>query len=99
MPAEVRKAKKPVRRGKYLTIDKALREFARGAPKNHEEVFLLLDDRKVTVPDRRPFKGAGGWLKGFQQNPHAARAWLSHAWGGLGLPPPVALKSSFSNYF
>ena len=87
VPEEVRKAKKPVRRNqKYVGIDKALREFAGARPKNHEEVFRLLDDRKVAIPNRRPFKAAGGWLKGFQQNRHAARAWLSQAWGRLDLP-------------
>jgi len=81
------KAKKPSRRNqKYEGIDKALRAFAASRPKSHQEVFRLLDDRKVAVPNRRPFKAAGGWLKGFLQDRHSASAWLSHAWGTLGLP-------------
>ena len=86
-PTSSRKAKRPVRRNaKYERIDNALREFAAARPKNHEEVFRLLDDRKVAISNRRPFKTAGGWLKGFQQNRHTASAWLSQAWGRLGLP-------------
>jgi hypothetical protein len=84
---ESHKRKKPVRRNeKYEGIDKALREFAAARPKSHEEVFRLLDGRKVALPHRRPFKSAGGWLKGFQQNRHTASAWLSQAWGRLSLP-------------
>jgi hypothetical protein len=86
-PKERRKVKKPARRSeKYERIDKALREFAAARPKSHEEVFRLLDDRKVAIPNRRPFKSAGGWLKGFRQNSHSASAWLSQAWGRLSLP-------------
>lgn len=86
-PKEIHKAKKPARRNdKYEGIDKALREFAAARPKNHEEVFRLLDDRKVAIPNRQLFKSAGGWSKGFQQNRHSATAWLSQVWGRLGLP-------------
>jgi len=82
-----REGKKPARRNeRYEGIDQALRDFAAARPKNHGEVFRLLDDRKVAIPNREPFKTAGGWLKGFQQNPHAASVWLSQAWGRLGLP-------------
>jgi hypothetical protein len=82
-----RKAKKPVRRNiKYEGIDRALSDISEARPKNHEEVFRFLDDRKVAIPNRKPFKAARGWLKGFQQNRHAASAWLSQAWGRLDVP-------------
>jgi hypothetical protein len=84
---ESRNAKKPLRRNaRYEGIDRALREISEARPKNHEEVFQFLDDRKVPVPNRKPFKVAGGWVKAFQQNRHSASAWLSQAWGRLGLP-------------
>jgi len=87
VPKESRTAKKPVRRNqKYEAIDKALREFAAARPKSHEEVFRLLEDRKIPIPNRKPFKSAGGWLRGFQQNRHLASVWLSQAWGRLGFP-------------
>jgi hypothetical protein len=87
-PRKERSAKKPVRRNaRYEGIDRALREIAAARPKNHEEVFRFLDEREVDVPDRKPFKTAGGWLKGFQQNRPAASSWLSQVWGRLGLPP------------
>jgi hypothetical protein len=87
-PQERRKANRPVRRNeKYEAIDSALREIAASRPKSHQEVFRLLDDRKVPLPKRMPFKAAGGWLKGFRQDRHAASAWLSQAWGRLGLSP------------
>jgi hypothetical protein len=80
--------KKPVRRNaKYEEIDRALREISAARPKNHEEVFRYLDDRKVAIASRMPFKIAGGWLKGFQRNRPAASAWLSQSWGRLDLPP------------
>jgi hypothetical protein len=86
-PKDSRKVKKPAKRNqKYEQIDKALREFSAAQPKNHEEVFRFLDDRKVAIPNRKPFKSAGGWLKGFQQNRYVARAWLSQEWGRLNLP-------------
>jgi hypothetical protein len=74
------------RNAKYEEIDTALREIAAARPKNHEEVFRFLSERKVVLAHRKPFKTAGGWLKGFKENPHAASAWLSQAWGRLGLP-------------
>jgi hypothetical protein len=87
-PKESHKGKKPLRRNeKYEGIDSALREFAKARPNSHQEVFRLLDDRKVAIPSRKPFKSAGGWWKGFQQNRHSATAWLSQVWGRLGLPP------------
>ena len=82
-----RDGKKPVRRNvRYEGIDRALHEISGARPKNHEEVFRFLDNRKVVVPNRKPFKAAGGWVKAFQQDPHSASAWLSQAWGRLGLP-------------
>jgi hypothetical protein len=87
VPKESRKAKKPARRNiKYEGIDRALSAISEARPKNHEEVFRFLDDRKAAIPNRKPFKAAGGWLEGFQQNRHAASAWLSQAWGRLDLP-------------
>jgi hypothetical protein len=86
-PRKGRNGKKPVRRNvRYEGIDRALHEISPARPKNHEEVFRFLDDRKVAIPSRKPFKAAGGWLNGFQQNRHAASAWLSQAWGRLDLP-------------
>jgi hypothetical protein len=91
MPAvkesESRKANKTPRRNiKYETIDTALRGISEARPKNHKEVFRFLDERNIHIPNRQPFKSAGGWLKGFQKNPHIASAWLSQTWGRLGLP-------------
>jgi hypothetical protein len=93
-PAKRLRRNQPIRRrnAKYEAIYKALREISEAAPKNHEEVFRSLDGRKVdgrklVPPSRKPFKGAGGWLKGFQQNQPAARTWLSQAWARLDLPP------------
>jgi hypothetical protein len=74
------------RNPKYETIDSALREISEARPKNHEEVFRFLHDRKVAIANRQPFKSAGGWLKGFDQDPRSASVWLSQAWGRLGLP-------------
>ena len=86
-PQESHKGKKPVRRNaRYEGIDEALREIAAARPKNHEELVRFLENRKVAIPNRKVFKSAGGWLKGFQQNPHDASAWLSQAWRRLGLP-------------
>jgi hypothetical protein len=82
-----RKARKPARRSrKYEEIDRALVDVSKACPNNHEEVFRFLDERSVAIPNREPFKAAGGWLKGFQRNRHTARSWLSQAWGLLGLP-------------
>jgi hypothetical protein len=75
------------RNAKYEAIDKTLREIADARPKNHEDVFRLLDEGKVAVPNRKPFRAAGGWLKGFQRDRHAASVWLSQDWGRLMLPP------------
>ena len=87
LPEESQKTRKPVRRNsRYEEIDRALREISEARPKSHEEVFRFLNDRGVGVPNRRPFKVAGGWFKGFQRDGHAASAWLSQAWGRLGLP-------------
>ena len=82
-----RKATKAARRNtKYEGIDQALIEISKAQPKNHLEVFGFLANRDVPIPSRKPFKPAGGWLKGFKQDPHRASAWLSQAWGRLGLP-------------
>jgi hypothetical protein len=79
--------KKPPRRNtKYEAIDEALVDVSKAQPKNHEEVFRFLDGRKVPIPNRKPFKTAGGWLKGFQKDKHAASAWLSQVWARLKLP-------------
>jgi hypothetical protein len=86
-PKESRNAKNPLRRNvKYQRIDTALVKISAARPKNHEEVFRILEDRKVAIPNRRPFQAAGGWLKGFQQNRHLASVWLSQTWGRLNLP-------------
>ncbi|MGA7415175.1 MAG: hypothetical protein WBW33_32185, partial [Bryobacteraceae bacterium] len=92
---EHRQPKKPARRSaKYEMIDETLREIADACPKDHAEVFRLLDEGKVAVPNRKPFKAAGGWLKGFQRDRHSASVWLSQAWGKLRLPafPPGPKK-------
>jgi len=84
---ESRKAKKQPRRNtKYEGIDQALAEISKARPRNHEEVFRFLDDRKIPIPNRKPFKPACGWLKGFKQDQHRASAWLSQVWGRLELP-------------
>jgi hypothetical protein len=86
-----RSRKKPVRRNAtYESIDLALNNISEARPKNHEEVFRFLDGRKVGLPNRKPFRSAGGWLNGFRQDRHLASVWLSQAWGRLGLPafPP-----------
>jgi hypothetical protein len=75
------------RNAKYEAIDSALHEISEARPKNHEEVFRFLDDRKVATANRKPFKPTGGWLRGFKQDRHLASAWLSQAWRRLGLPP------------
>jgi hypothetical protein len=87
-PEERKKSqKRKLRRNeRYERIDKALRDCAASRPRSHEEVFQLLDSRKVTIPNRSPFKAAGGWFKGFQQDRHSASVWLSQAWGKLNLP-------------
>jgi hypothetical protein len=86
-PGQANAGKKPVRRNsRYEVIDRALREISAARPKNHEEVFRVLDDRKVALPGRKLFKAEGGWLKGFQQHKAGASAWLSQAWGRLDLP-------------
>jgi len=86
-PQNTRKPKKPVRQNpKYERIDEALREAAEAQPKDHEEVFRILDSREVPTPNRMVFKRAGSYLKGFRENPGAASTWLSRAWAKLGLP-------------
>lgn len=81
-------AKKPVRRNPiYEEIDRMLTEISRAMPRNHEEVFQFLDSRRVPLPNRRPFKSFGGWLKGFEKDRHGASAWLSNAWARLRLEP------------
>jgi hypothetical protein len=87
LPKETRNARRPARRNiRYQAIDEKLVCISEARPKNHEEVFRYLDDRKIAIPNRKLFKSAGGWLKGFHQDPHAASAWLSQRWARLGLP-------------
>jgi len=84
---QARVAKKPIRRSpKYEKIDCRLSEISKARPKNHAEVFQFLDGGKVPLPNRKAFKSAGGWLKGFQKDRPAASAWLSTAWTRLKLP-------------
>lgn len=79
---------------KYESIDQALLDISEASPKNHEEVFRFLANRDVTISDGKLFKA--GWLKGFEQNEHDARAWLSRHWGRFGLPPfPRGPKDSY----
>jgi hypothetical protein len=82
-----RHKKRPSRgRKEYERIDEALRESAKARPTRHREVFQMLEDRKVWVPRREPFKSAGGWLKGWKADPRLATVWLSQCWSRLGLP-------------
>ena len=74
------------RNAKYEAIDHALRSISDACPRNHEEVFDSLEDRNVPTPNRKPFKTARGWKKGFRQSPQEARVWLSQRWTRLGLP-------------
>jgi hypothetical protein len=78
---------KPARRNPtYQAIDSALRDIGKSLPKNHDEVFEMLEGR-ARIPNAKPFKAAGGWQKGFQKDPVAARAWLSKHWARLRLRP------------
>jgi hypothetical protein len=70
----------------YVKIDAALRKVAEALPKDQEAVIRALDSR-AKIPNAEPFKSAGGWLKGFQKDPRAARVWLSKHWARLGLNP------------
>jgi hypothetical protein len=63
-----------------------LREIADARPKSHDEVFRLLEERKVAIPRSKLFEMPGGWVRGFQGDPRAASAYLSKAWGRLRLP-------------
>jgi hypothetical protein len=88
VPEETSKPERSVRRNhRYEGIDKALRGIAGAWPKGHEEVFRQLENRKVSIPNRKPFKSAGGWWKGYRQDRHLAGAWLSQVWARLRLPP------------
>ena len=83
-----RTSRKPSRPNpQYEEIDEALKTISEALPIGHGEVFEQLDSRKVRIPDRRPFKPAGGWVKGFTKDRHSASTWLSQRWRGLGLPP------------
>ena len=86
------------RNSRYLIIDEALREIALAQPKSHEEVFQILEDRKIPVPKPGQFQKAGGWRKGFERDGGRARVWLSKRWGILELPPFPCGQSSCSNY-
>jgi hypothetical protein len=79
--------KNPARRNStYVAIDEALLLISEAVPRSHAEVFKLLDERKVRIAARKPFRTAKGWQNGYRQNPHEARMWLSKAWRQLGLP-------------
>jgi hypothetical protein len=87
-PKQSRNGNKLVRRNqKYTTIDQALQEIAKSCPRTHEEVFNMLEGRKINLPPAQPFEGARGWVIGFQRNKPAARAWLSKRWAELNLAP------------
>jgi hypothetical protein len=79
--------RQPTRRGpRYEAIDKELIAISAALPKSHEEVFRSLEGR-IKIPNAEPFKSAGGWVSGFQQNPSKARSWLSKVWSRLNLAP------------
>jgi hypothetical protein len=84
--ASLCKRKAARRNPRYEIIEKALRQIAEARPKNHEEVFGLLDSRRIPLPRAAPFVVTKGWLAGFQKDDHAARVWLSKAWARLDLP-------------
>jgi hypothetical protein len=97
-PVENRKLKKPVRRNqKSVLIDKALGEVAKSRPRTQEEVFQVLENRRVVLPLAELFVSARGWIAGFKRDEVAARAWLSKRWRELNLPPlprgPKGLKN------
>lgn len=78
---------RPVRRSPtHSSICVALERIAESRPQTQEEVFRALEERHVVPPQAKPFATAKGWLRGFQQNPPAARAWLSQWWAELDLP-------------
>jgi hypothetical protein len=81
--------KRSRRHWRYIEIDQALQSIWEARPKNHAEVFQFLDERKVPLPSRNPFRDARGWLKGYERAPGRAASWLSQRWGRLGLPPFV----------
>ena len=81
------RVKNSVRRNSTsLAIEEALRLISDARPKKHAEVFKLLDEREVPIASRKPFHVVRGWQKGYKQDPHSARAWLSKTWGDLNLP-------------
>jgi hypothetical protein len=85
-PSKTHNGKTPVKaNAKYQEIYRKLKEISAARPKNHEEVFGMLDKRQVSTPNSKVFKS--GWLRGFEQNPHGASAWLSQNWSRLELPP------------
>ena len=83
---QVKNSKRNIR---YIEIDEALRSISEARPKNHEEVFKHLDERKVPLPSRKVFQNARGWLKGSKLNPRDATSWLSQRWVRIDLPPFV----------
>ena len=96
-PKSSRGAKTPVRRRnrRYLAIDEALRQIEESKPKTHEEIFRLLDQRRVRIPFAEPFQEAGGWMAGFRRNKKAARPWLSKRRNMLDFDPlPMGPKNS-----
>jgi hypothetical protein len=79
--------RKPVRQNqRYTKIDGSLKEIAEARPTTQEEVFQMLDERRVVTPPAEPFRTARGWAAGFERNEPVARAWLSKRWALLGLP-------------
>jgi hypothetical protein len=71
---------------KYELIDEHLKDAAAACPRDHREVFRILEGRQCPIPEAEPFKTAGGFLAGFEKDPQTARAWLSKQWSHLGLP-------------
>jgi hypothetical protein len=84
--AKPRATKVAARSPRYKAIDDTLRDIAQMTPRRHDDVFQNLDGR-VKIPNAEPFHAAGGWVKGFNTDRRAARAWLSKAWSRLKLPP------------
>jgi hypothetical protein len=83
---DTRKRKPAKQNQRYQTIDGALREIAEGRPQTQDEVFQMLQGRRVVAPPAEPFLSARGWVAGFERNEASARAWLSKRWTLLGLP-------------
>jgi hypothetical protein len=83
---DARKRKPAKQNQGYTKIDGALKGIAEARPATQDEVFQVLDERRVVTPPAEPFRTARGWMAGFQRNEAAARAWLSKRWSLLNLP-------------